>query len=147
MPIAWLAVALPAASPAAAMPPIERAESTEQGTLKNPYTDDAEAITAGKKLFLSYSCNGCHGGTGGGGMGPPLSNEVWVYGSDDDTLFRLVAYGSDELQHKGYSRKSREGVVGPMPPQGEIIDSDDELWKILAFVRTVYKGDPKRRNW
>ena len=27
-------------------------------------------------------------------MGPPLTNEVWVYGKDDVTLFRLVALGS-----------------------------------------------------
>jgi hypothetical protein len=32
---------------------------------------------------------------GGGGMGPLLTNQVWVYGSDDDTLFRLISLGSD----------------------------------------------------
>lgn len=129
------------------MPPRERADSTEKGQLKNPYTDNAEAIAAGKKLFLSYSCNGCHGGTGGGGMGPPINNAVWVYGSDDDTIFRLVSYGTQELQQKGYSRKAREQVQAPMPAQGEILKTDDDLWKIIAFVRSVYKGDPARRNW
>ena len=38
-------------------------------------------------------------------MGPPLTNPIWVYGSDDDTLFRPL--GSDELQKQGYSRKGR----------------------------------------
>ncbi|HTQ10697.1 MAG TPA: c-type cytochrome, partial [Fimbriimonadaceae bacterium] len=101
----------------------------------------------GRKLFLSYSCNGCHGGNGGGGMCPPLSNETWVYGSDDDTLFRLVALGSDQLQAAGYYRIGMENVIGPMPPFGELVKSDDELWKIIAFVRSIYNGDPKRRNW
>ena len=129
------------------MKPAQPVESTPKGGLKNPYTDNAEAIAAGKKLYFSYSCNGCHGGTGGGGMCPPISNEVWVYGSDDDTLFRLITLGSDGLQKQGYSRKARENVVGPMPPFGELIKTDDDLWKIIAFLRTTYNGDPARRNW
>jgi len=74
-------------------------------------------------------------GNGGGGMCPPLTNDTWVYGGDDDTLFRLVTLGTDELQKRGYSRKGQESVVGPMPPHGAIVKTDDDLWKILAFVR------------
>ncbi|HTO67280.1 MAG TPA: c-type cytochrome [Bradyrhizobium sp.] len=127
--------------------PDEIVKAAAKGTLRNPYTDDPEKIQEGRKLFLSYSCNGCHGGNGGGGMCPPLSNETWVYGSDDDTLFRLVALGSDQLQAAGYYRIGMENVIGPMPPFGELVKSDDELWKIIAFVRSIYNGDPKRRNW
>jgi hypothetical protein len=76
-------------------------------------------------------------------MCPPLTNDVWVYGGDDDTLFRLVAYGSEMLQSKGYSRKASENVVGPMPPMGQVIQTDDELWRILAFVRSNYHGAPE----
>jgi hypothetical protein len=65
-----------------------------------------------------------------------------VYGGDDDTLFRLVTLGSDELQKLGYTRIGRENVVGPMPPMGAIVKSADDLWKILAFVRSNYSGDP-----
>jgi hypothetical protein len=93
-------------------------------------------------FLLSYSCSGCHGGGGGGGMCPPLTNDIWVYGGDDDTLFRLVTLGSDELQKQGYTRIGRENVVGPMPPFGAIIKNSDDLWKILAFVRSKYSGDP-----
>jgi mono/diheme cytochrome c family protein len=125
----------------------ETVKEAGKGTLHNPYTDDPEKIKEGRGLFLSYSCNGCHGGNGGGGMCPPLSNEVWVYGSDDDTLFRLLTLGSDRLQAAGYYRIGMENVVGPMPPFGQLIKSDDELWKIIAFVRSFYNGDPKRRNW
>jgi mono/diheme cytochrome c family protein len=129
------------------MKPLERVASAPKGTLKNPYTDGAEAIAQGKKLYFGKSCNGCHGGGGGGGMCPPLTNTVWVYGSDDDTLFRLVSLGSDELKKAGYSRKGTESVVGPMPPFGELIDSDQDLWKIIAWIRTVYAGPKERRNW
>jgi mono/diheme cytochrome c family protein len=138
---------LPEKSKITGQTPKEVVAAAPQGTLRNPYTDDPEKIAEGKKAFFGYSCNGCHGGTGGGGICPPLSNDVWVYGSDDDTLFRLVTLGSDGLQAAGYFRKGMENVVAPMPPFGELIKSDDELWKILAFVRSIYDGEPKRRNW
>ena len=51
-------------------------------------------------------------------------------------LFRLVAYGSQILQSKGYTRKAQENVVGPMPQMGALVKTDDDLWKILAFVRS-----------
>jgi hypothetical protein len=44
-------------------------------------------------------------------------------------------------------RKSREGVVAPMLPHGQLIKTEDELWKIIAFIRTTYRGDPSRKNW
>lgn len=127
--------------------PLELIRKASKGSLKNPYTDDPKAIKEGKGLYFSYSCNGCHGGTGGGGMCPPLSNEIWIYGSDDDTLFRLITHGTKGLEKDGYSRKRKERVVGPMPPFGELVETVDELWKIIAYVRTTYRGDPKRRNW
>lgn len=134
--------------PADVMTPLERVKATPVGKLKNPYANNPDMAKWGQKRYMSNSCNGCHGGTGGGGMCPPLSNETWVYGSDDDTLFRLIALGSDELQKQlGISRKGRENVVGPMPAFGGIIKTDDELWRIITFVRTTYRGDPARKNW
>ncbi|HYB34249.1 MAG TPA: c-type cytochrome [Steroidobacteraceae bacterium] len=136
------APAVPAAG--STMTPVQQADAAPQGTLKNPYQDtDAAAVPAGGKLWLSYGCNGCHGGTGGGGMCPPVTNDIWVYGGDDDTLFRLVAYGSQTLQSKGYSRKAQENVVGPMPAMGQVVKTTDDLWRILAWVRSNYHGVPE----
>ncbi len=127
-----------AAAPAAGGgTPQQTAEKAEKGSLKNPHTDPKSVAEEGKKIYMAAGCNGCHGGTGGGGMGPPLTNPIWVYGSDDDTLFRLVALGSDGLTKQGYSRKGSENVVGPMPAQGTIVKSDDDLWKIIAWIRTI----------
>ena len=126
------------------MTPVQRAESAAKGTLKDPYSDSDQAVVqSGLALYMSYGCSGCHGGTGGGGMCPPLTNDVWVYGGDDDTLFRLVSYGSQVLQGKGYARTGQESVVGAMPPMGSIIKTDDELWRILTFVRAHYDGSPE----
>jgi len=123
--------------------PADLVKDTPKGKLANPYKDTNEKVVAeGQTLFRNYSCSGCHGGTGGGGMCPPLTNDTWVYGGDDDTLFRLVTLGSDELQKQGYARVGHENVVGPMPPFGAIVKNSDDLWKILAFVRSHYDGDP-----
>lgn len=133
-------------TPAAPMPPAERAAAAPPGTLKNPYNDtQPEMVEAGKKLWFSKSCNGCHGGGGGGGMCPPVSNETWVYGGDDDTLFRLIALGSDPMLKGGHPRKGRENVVGPMPPFGSLITSDDDLWKIITYIRSNYRGGPAKK--
>ncbi len=123
--------------------PPELEKQTPKGKLSNPYKDtQADIVAQGESLFRSYSCSGCHGGSAGGGMCPALTNDIWVYGGDDDTLFRLVTLGSDSLQKEGYTRTGHENVVGPMPPMGPIVKSADDLWKILAFVRAHYSGDP-----
>jgi mono/diheme cytochrome c family protein len=130
--------------------PHDVAMTAEKGTLKNPYsysTMNPDLVEAGKKKYMSVSCNGCHGGNGGGGMCPPLSNETWVYGADDDTLFRLVSLGSDELQKQGYTRKGRENVVGPMPAHGKIVKTEDDLWRIIYFIRGNFRGDAKNIKW
>lgn len=137
-----------AAAPAAGggTTPLDRIKATPKGELKNPYTDDnAEIVAAGQKLYMRAGCNGCHGGGGGGGMCPPLSNDTWVYGGDDDTLFRLVSEGSDALQKDGYHRIGKENVVGPMMPFGTIVKTDDDLWKIITFIRSNYRGGPSRK--
>jgi mono/diheme cytochrome c family protein len=123
--------------------PVDLVNKTPKGKIVNPYKDtQADIVAEGSKFFQSYSCSGCHGGTAGGGMCPPLTNDTWVYGGDDDTLFRLVTLGSDGLQKVGYMRKGHENVVGPMPPFGAIIKSADDLFKVFAFVRSKYNGDP-----
>ena len=123
-------------APARIMTPVERVNSTPKGQLKNPYTDYAGIADEGHQVFLKYGCNGCHGGGGGGGMCPPLTSDTWFYGRDDDTLFRLVTLGSLALQKQGYSRMTQQ-EVGPMPPFGPTIKTDDELWKIIAWIRAV----------
>jgi mono/diheme cytochrome c family protein len=145
------AAATPSSAPAQAAPaaggtmtPVQRADSAPKGTLKDPYQDtDAAVVKAGGQLYMNYACSGCHGGSGGGGMCPPLTDGVWIYGGDDDTLFRLVAYGSQDLQSKGYSRKGMENIVAPMPAMGQVVKTDDDLWRILAFVRSNYHGPPE----
>jgi mono/diheme cytochrome c family protein len=118
-----------------------------KGSLKNPYKpDQKDIVEAGHKLFMSYSCNGCHGGTGGGGICPQLNGDVWFFGIEDDTLFRLIAIGSIDMQKDGFQHLG--GPSGtPMPPFGTLVKSDDEIWKMITWIRSIYKGDPKKKTW
>lgn len=130
--------------------PYDVAKAAKKGSLKSPYSYkpmNKDLVEFGKGKYMGVSCNGCHGGGGGGGMCPPLSNETWVYGADDDTLFRLIALGSDELLTSGYVRKGRENVVGPMPGHGKLIKTEDDLWRIIYFIRGNFRGQEKNIKW
>jgi len=133
--------------------PLERVATTPKGQLKSPYTDFASVAAEGLRIYRSFDCGGCHGGGGGGGMAAPLTNEVWIYGDDDDTLFRLITLGTgslspgDAFQKEGFVRKGSEHVVAPMPPYGEIIKTEDDIWKIIAWIRSMHCARDSARCW
>lgn len=138
----------PAAS-AKTMTPLERVASTPRGELKSPYADIAAVAEQGRRIYRSLDCGGCHGGGGGGGMAAPLTNEVWIYGNDDDTLFRLIVLGTGSLSiddgftKQGFVRKGSENVVGPMPPYGRIVKREDDIWKMIAWIRQQIANKPR----
>ena len=98
----------------------------------NPYTGNAEALQQGRTLYLQTGCSACHGAGGGGGMGPALLDDEWKFGSDDRTLFKLI---------KG------EIPQQTMPAAFGGVLKDDDIWKILAFIRSLYQGDPTKIDW
>lgn len=154
--VAWKATAEEtAAAPDANASPIDIALKAPLGSLHNPYNSKiADIAAAGKKAYLSASCNGCHGGGGGGGMCPPLTNQAWNYGSTDDALFRLIVLGSNCkdyahcVENVGMKRAAKEVVSFPMPAQGQVsktapagqtppLKTADDVWKIIAFIRSI----------
>src|SRR5260221_5404868 len=101
---------------------------------RNPFAGQPEAILAGKKL-VAASGSGCHGANAEGGRGPSLIEGRMIRRSSDTALFTSV----------------RKGVPGTdMPPTNL---PDDEIWRVLAFVRDLsapaYEsklgGDPDAR--
>ena len=63
-------------------------------------------------------------------MGPNLTDETWQTGDGSDS--NLLA-------------QIRDGR-GQMPPFKSVV-SDDQVWKLIAFVRSLYKGDPTKIKW
>ena len=86
----------------------------------NPYGTDRSAAEAGRKLFVQYNCYGCHGGHAGGGMGPSLRDQVWIYGSTDADIFNSIAQGRAE----------------GMPAWGTKLPAD-QIWQIVSYVKTL----------
>ncbi len=100
------------------------------GSIKNPYTGNPEKIAAGKALWFKMSCYGCHGTMGGGGMGPNLTDAEWRYGGDDTSVFTTIKFGRS----------------GGMPAWGTKL-TDDEILTVMAYVRSLYTGDPSAKVW
>jgi cytochrome c(L) len=97
---------------------------------KNPYTGNAAAIAEGKELYKKMNCYGCHGMQGGGGMGPSLIDATWKVGDGSDlNLLDQIRNGK-----------------GQMPPYKTMVN-DDQAWKLIAFIRSLYKGDPTKIKW
>jgi cytochrome c oxidase cbb3-type subunit III len=86
----------------------------------NPYHIDPVALQDGYRLFNWYNCSGCHGGHAGGGMGPSLRDNVWIYGSRDDQVFDSIA----------------QGRGNGMPAWGSKIP-EDQIWQITAYIKSM----------
>jgi len=123
-----------------ATPPTELVKQVPKGQLHSPYPDYAKLAKDDPDLVKEFrlpGCNECHGGTGGGGICPAVTQGVWFWGNTDDVLFRLVTLGSVDLEKEGYTRLTYGTVHAPMPPMGQTIKTSDQLWKIIAFIRSI----------
>ena len=113
----------------AATPP--PAPSATGGVDSNPYTADTDAIAEGKSLWRDTGCYSCHGGVGEGGVGPNLTDDEWVYKPTDKTLFKTIAKGRKGTNMVGWSKDL----------------DDDQIWKVVAYIRSLYQGDPDKVAW
>lgn len=97
----------------------------------NPFTGNPAAIQEGRALYLQIGCSGCHGVMGGGGMGVPLIDDVWNFGSSDEILFKLI----------------RGEIPESTMPKVFAGLEDEQVWKIIAYIRSLYRGDPDKVDW
>ena len=86
---------------------------------RSHYEENAYAVNQGKRLYRWYNCSGCHS-NGGGGMGPPLMDEKWLYGHEPRAIYATIV----------------EGRPNGMPAFGGRIP-DDQVWQIVAYVRSL----------
>jgi cytochrome c oxidase cbb3-type subunit 3 len=59
---------------------LEPGSPTTHVVTENPAENNAYSVSEGKTLYNGFNCSGCHF-QGGGGIGPPLMDDEWVYGS------------------------------------------------------------------
>lgn len=86
---------------------------------KNSFDENAYSVSQGQQLFSSFNCVGCHA-HGGGGMGPALMDNKWLYGSSPQQIFASIV----------------EGRPNGMPSfRGKIVDA--QVWQLVAYVRSI----------
>gem|GEM_PF-418806 len=103
----------------------QEGKATKQALIdgsENPFAGDKEAAAEGKEIYLSVGCYGCHGRSGGGGMGPDLIEKHWRYGDSDADLFKSIS----------------QGRPNGMPPWDAHLD-ENEIWKIITYLRSIAK--------
>jgi mono/diheme cytochrome c family protein len=91
-------------------------------------------VAAGKEKFTA-TCSACHGPAGEGvpGLGKDMTTSEFIAGKTDDELVEFVKMGrdpSDPLNTTGVA----------MPPKGgNPAFSDDDLYDIVAYIRTIHE--------
>src|SRR4051794_8116437 len=58
----------------------------------NKYEENAYALSQGQQFYNKFNCVGCHS-HGGGGMGPALMDDEWIYGSNPEQIFATIVQG------------------------------------------------------
>ena len=92
---------------------------------KNPVDGDAAAIQSGMSQYRAR-CADCHGMDARGARGPDLT-EVWASGRTDGGLFRTVRLGVPGTE--------MPAIRGDRP-------TDNDVWRILAYLRTLAAPAP-----
>lgn len=102
-------------------------ENEEARGWENPYASDAAALEVGEKIYMSQ-CIKCHGEEGrGGGVSmdslqakpPDFTNKLASLKRKDGESFWRIKTGKFEM------------------PPFMLILSDDEIWKVVAYIRTM----------
>src|SRR5436190_22043547 len=95
------------------------ASARTQRPVLSPFQKNAYGTGEGKRLFDQYNCSGCHS-HGGGGMGPALMDDKWVYGSEPANIFESIV----------------EGRPNGMPAWRNKIP-DQQVWELVAYVQSM----------
>ena len=83
------------------------------------YEENAFHIGEGGRLYKQMNCVGCHA-NGGGGMGPPLMDDKWIYGAAPANIFATIV----------------QGRPNGMPSFGGHIP-EEQIWQLVAYVRSL----------
>jgi disulfide bond formation protein DsbB len=128
------ALSLTACGGGSAPPPAEKKAEAAPATAAPAQAAKKGDPVAGEKSFASI-CAACHGPKGEGvqGLGKDMTTSEFIAGKTDDELVAFIKVGrdpSDPLNTTGVA----------MPPKGgNPAFSDDDLYNIVAYIRTIHK--------
>jgi mono/diheme cytochrome c family protein len=96
--------------------------------LKSPVSSTSDSIARGKRLYQTHGCANCHGADGKAlievvANATDLTDpSVWKNGTSEGLVFRSI----------------RDGAGLAMPPFKTEVDSQDDLWHLVNFVRSLW---------
>jgi putative heme-binding domain-containing protein len=94
----------------------------------NPFAGNAQAIESGRVQFR-MSCASCHGlRANGGRSGPELTRGTFTAGDTDADLYHVIS----------------DGVAGTEMPSFAERLTEEERWRLVAYVRSLSPADTSR---
>ncbi|UIJ44843.1 cytochrome c [Sphingomonas cannabina] len=89
------------------------------------YEKNAWHVSEGQRLYTEFNCVECHA-HGGGGIGVPLIDDEWIYGSSSPQIVATLI----------------QGRPNGMPSYRNLL-TEEQMWQIAAYVRSVAGQVPK----
>lgn len=96
--------------------------------MPNPVANDPAAANRGMRDFINLNCVGCHAPNGAGGMGPSLSDRVFIYGDKPGQIFLTIMQGRPH----------------GMPAWGGRLPAD-VIWDLVAYIEGIHQ--PPHDEW
>ncbi len=84
---------------------------------------DKASLDEGKIIF-EKSCVTCHKITGGGDVGPNLTDDFWLHGNDIKTVFKTIRYGFNAM------------------PQWQMAYSNKQIQLVASYVKSLHGTNP-----
>jgi putative heme-binding domain-containing protein len=94
---------------------------------QNPFKNDPQAVEAGRGAFRIY-CSPCHGIRAEGGRGPDLTRGVYSAGETDAALYGVIS----------------NGVPGTEMPSFSLGLGDENIWRMVSYLRSTTKRDVEK---
>lgn len=88
--------------------------------IRNPLAHDPDAARRGMQDFNEFNCSGCHAANGAGGMGPSLSNDIWIYKSSPANIYLSIL----------------QGRPNGMPAWGTMLP-DRTIWELVSYIKSI----------
>ena len=92
--------------------------------IASPACTRGGARAGAAELYHKFNCVGCHF-DGGGGIGPALIDDEWIYGSSIDHIAATI----------------RQGRPNGMPSFHAVL-KDEEIWQLAAYIEDGLKEHP-----
>jgi cytochrome c oxidase cbb3-type subunit 3 len=89
------------------------------------YEKNAWHVSEGQRLYEEFNCVECHA-HGGGGIGVPLIDDEWIYGSSSPQIVATLI----------------QGRPNGMPSFRQLL-TEQQMWQLAAYVRSMAGQVPK----